>query len=1078
MTGKIGHVWARGSAAALVAAAMTFSVVPTVTVFAETNLEVNASAQRNTGEIPDNAIRVGKGLTAEGTYSSLTAALASDSVADGAYIVLESDLAESVTVSKNVTIDGAGKYSVTGHMTLQNGVLKNMTIASETDSLLTIGSGRENSIRMENVTVKYSVTKRAGGPAVTVGGNKADVVISGCRFVNSPQNDGATIDALQWSYGLYVNGQADEGSIQFVNNRFDGAFRTMLPNISGNVTIRDNVFVNSVYSVADGPTSGAGAEATCITTAAPSANDNFVITGNTFDNAGAFYFQQTEKANIQGNEFKFDAFEHYIQARGAAAHALDLTENTFVMGENDLVVVDRTAAPVKLPAGQRAVSFYPWVETPEATRPVDYSSYGYAYNEDGTVTFYPASQAALKAFLAPGDGNIGVNDGDTISLECDLTDTGSLFLSSDITFEGNGHIVGGDSSIHIGADAHATLNDIKFNGIHNAGGKLSAVYATGAFSGSLTVANCTFDSCDWDAIQITPDKGLSMAADITITNNVFKRTNAAINQQRYIHIESDMDKQTDFKVLVTDNKMYGNVAQEALGVYSVANQSIASLSGNYFAETVTYPTCIANYDQRWVILNKLAYPMADENLEERTDQVAIVSRDTWYADSYGMLVEALEAAGDAKAIALVRDAVVDGDALIKDLSLFDFNGKSITLKSGASIKAPADISANLKVPSNCGLVKSGDEANGYTFTVRVVSSGGGGSTTPSDKTEVEKNPDGSTTTTVTKPDGSQTITHETATGTESVVKKDKDGDVTSTEVTVSKQDAESGEVELPIEKSDPVAEVDKAPAVEVKVPATVSADKPIQVTVPVAKGDDSEPNYGVVVFAVDEDGNETLIPKTAVDEDGNVVFEATGNVTIKVVDNAKDMPDVKGTDWFAGDVVDFATARGIVNGVDMPDGTRQFQGYGKTTRGMFVAMLHNLELNPEAASDESLADVPSDAFYAGAAAWALEEGILSGVDMPDSSKQFQGGEDVTREQVAVFLMRYAQHLGMDVSKRADIDFPDASEVSGFAKDAMGWAVAEGLFKGDDKTGELNPADGAARAEVAAVLMRFINLMYA
>ena len=357
-------------------------------------------------------------------------------------------------------------------------------------------------------------------------------------------------------------------------------------------------------------------------------------------------------------------------------------------------------------------------------------------------------------------------------------------------------------------------------------------------------------------------------------------------------------------------------------------------------------------------------------------------------------------------------------------------------------------------------------------------SGGGGTVIPSDKTEVEKNPDGSTTTTVTKPDGSQTITHETATGTESVVKKDKDGNVTSTEVTVSKKDAESGKVELPIADTEPGSDVDKAPEVEVKVPASVSDKAPVQVTVPVAKDDDSEPNYGIVVFAVDEDGNETVIPKCTVDDDGNVAFEASGDVTIKVVDNAKDMPDVKETDWFAGDVVDFATARGIVNGVALPDGFRAFDGYGRTSRGMFVAMLHNLELNPEAASEGSLADVPAGAFYADAAAWALGEGILSGVDMPDGSKQFQGEAAVTREQVAVFLMRYADHLGMDVSARAEIDFPDASEVSGFAKDAMSWAVAEGLFTGDDVTGELNPTDGAARAEVATVLMRFINLMYA
>ncbi|WP_367281228.1 S-layer homology domain-containing protein [Collinsella tanakaei] len=350
--------------------------------------------------------------------------------------------------------------------------------------------------------------------------------------------------------------------------------------------------------------------------------------------------------------------------------------------------------------------------------------------------------------------------------------------------------------------------------------------------------------------------------------------------------------------------------------------------------------------------------------------------------------------------------------------------------------------------------------------------------TSSDKTEVEHNQDGSTTTTVTKPDGSQTITHETATGTESVVKKDSEGNVTSTEVSVSKDDAASGKVELPIGKAEPAADADKAHAVEVKVPSTVTPDKPVQVTVPVAKAEGAEPDYGIVVYAVDADGNETVIPKCAVDEDGNVTFEAAGNVTIKVVDNAKDMPDVTDADWFAGDVVDFATARGIVNGVDMPDGSKEFQGYGGTSRGMLVAMLHNLELNPEAAGDATLPDVPAGAFYADAAAWALGEGILSGVDMPDGTKQFQGDAPVTREQVAVFLMRYAEALGMDTSRRAEVGFPDASEVSAFAKDAMSWAVAEGLFKGNDATGELNPTDGAARAEVAAVLMRFIKLMYA
>lgn len=208
---------------------------------------------------------------------------------------------------------------------------------------------------------------------------------------------------------------------------------------------------------------------------------------------------------------------------------------------------------------------------------------------------------------------------------------------------------------------------------------------------------------------------------------------------------------------------------------------------------------------------------------------------------------------------------------------------------------------------------------------------------PSDKTEVEHNDDGSTTTTVTRPDGSQTITRETATGTESVVKKDKDGNVTSTEVTVSKEDAESGGVELPIEGVEPAADAGRAPEVEVKVPSSVTAGNPVRVTVPVAGGDAFEPDYGIVVFAVDEDGSEVLIPKCTVDDDGDVVFEVSGDVAIKVVDAAREMVDVTGADWFAGDVVDFATARGIVNGVPGAGGP-EFRGDAPASRAMVAAM--------------------------------------------------------------------------------------------------------------------------------------------
>lgn len=111
-----------------------------------------------------------------------------------------------------------------------------------------------------------------------------------------------------------------------------------------------------------------------------------------------------------------------------------------------------------------------------------------------------------------------------------------------------------------------------------------------------------------------------------------------------------------------------------------------------------------------------------------------------------------------------------------------------------------------------------------------------------------------------------------------MVKKDKDGNVTSTEVTVSKEDAESGGVELPIEGVEPAADAGRAPEVEVKVPSSVTADNPVRVTVPVAGDDGDGPDYGIVVFAVDDEGNETLLPKSYVDADGDAVFEVSGDV--------------------------------------------------------------------------------------------------------------------------------------------------------------------------------------------------------
>ncbi|WP_304337649.1 discoidin domain-containing protein [Collinsella tanakaei] len=331
-----------------------------------------------------------------------------------------------------------------------------------------------------------------------------------------------------------------------------------------------------------------------------------------------------------------------------------------------------------------------------------------------------------------------------------------------------------------------------------------------------------------------------------------------------------------------------------------------------------------------------------------------------------------------------------------------------------------------------------------------------------DKVTVEKHPDGSQTVTTKGDDGSKTV-----------VEIDKSGKVTSVDATVSQDAAKDGSATLPMEGLEQTSSKN-APTIKVDVPVSVSKDDPLAITVPVAKAKGEKTvDPGLVVVKVDKDGKQTVLPKTAFGADG-VTVEVDGDCEIKVVDAAKTFPDVKDSDWFAAEVVPFATARGILNGVAAPDGSREFQGDGETSRAMFVAMLSNLELGPKAQSGSSFADVPGDAWYANAAAWAAENDLVEG----KGGTSFDGEGEVTREQIAVFLMRYADFLGLDTSARTDVDFPDADEVSEWAREAMSWAVAEGLFTGNGVTGELDPASGATRAETATVLMRFINQMYA
>lgn len=129
---------------------------------------------------------------------------------------------------------------------------------------------------------------------------------------------------------------------------------------------------------------------------------------------------------------------------------------------------------------------------------------------------------------------------------------------------------------------------------------------------------------------------------------------------------------------------------------------------------------------------------------------------------------------------------------------------------------------------------------------------------------------------------------------------------------------------------------------------------------------------------------------------------------------------------------------------------------------------HRTAGKPAADGGVSFADVPGGKYYSAAVSWAAGEGIVTG----SGSGNFNPTGKLTREQLAVVLYRYAQYEGRDVSRRADLGaYKDGAKVSSWAKDAMSWAVAEGLITGSNQK-NLTPGGSTNRAQLAAILMRY------
>lgn len=212
------------------------------------------------------------------------------------------------------------------------------------------------------------------------------------------------------------------------------------------------------------------------------------------------------------------------------------------------------------------------------------------------------------------------------------------------------------------------------------------------------------------------------------------------------------------------------------------------------------------------------------------------------------------------------------------------------------------------------------------------------------------------------------------------------------------------------------------------------------------------PNSGYVLDSIkvlDSKGNEVALTKEADNKYTFIMPDGKVTVDAKFVkaDGSSDaaFSDVPDTHWAIKEIT-WAAENGIMNGI----GGGQFAPDRTVTRQQLWMVMARLG-----------GSNPAD--MAAARSWAMSNNISDGT---------RPGEALTRQQLVAILYRYAQLMGYPTTGAADTStFPDHATVSAYAKDAMAWAVGNGIVTGTSD-GRLNPGGTASRAQFAVIMYRF------
>lgn len=200
---------------------------------------------------------------------------------------------------------------------------------------------------------------------------------------------------------------------------------------------------------------------------------------------------------------------------------------------------------------------------------------------------------------------------------------------------------------------------------------------------------------------------------------------------------------------------------------------------------------------------------------------------------------------------------------------------------------------------------------------------------------------------------------------------------------------------------------------------------------------------------------------------GQAALGVQGNYSLSAgKDSHTPFFDVSQQHWFY-EPVNYVYQRGLFSGVN----AHHFSPGSSMNRAMLMVVLYSMAGNPAQTQSSPFADVPDGSWFSNAVIWGAGQGIASG-----TGSGFSPGGKVTREQTVLMLYNYAsRYMGKTMAAGSNLSgYGDVETISPWAKEAMSWAVGQGILSGVNRNGVLyvDPQRGASRAEMATMLWVF------